>query len=80
MNEGGGGGGGLDSCRLGSREGNGERKWVSIKLCQGQFAVNGPLHLVALSQRGCWLLGASVHAGRGPSTQQTGTETKVSPL
>lgn len=42
MNEGGGrGGGGRDSCRPGSREGNGERKWVSIKLCQGQFAVNG---------------------------------------
>ena len=50
--------GGLDSCRLGTREGNGKRKWASIKLCQGQFAVNGPLHLVAYSLRGCWLLGA----------------------
>lgn len=57
--------GGLDSCRLGSREGNGERKWVSIKLCQGQFAVNGPLHLDALSQRGCWRLGASMNCMLG---------------
>lgn len=47
--------GGVDSYRLGSREGSGERKWASIKLCQGQFAVNGPLHLVALSLRGRWL-------------------------
>lgn len=65
MKEGGGGGGGRGSCRLGSREGNGERKWVSIKLCQGQFAVNGPLHLVALSLRGCWLLGPSMHCMLG---------------
>lgn len=62
MNEGGGEEVGVNSCRLGSREGRSERKWDSIKPCQGQFAVNGPLHLAALPLKGCMLLGAS--AGR----------------
>lgn len=56
---------GRNSCRLGSREGSSERKWDSIRLCQGQFAVNGPLHLAALSLRGCMLLGASLHCMLG---------------
>lgn len=52
-----------DSCRLGSREGNGERKWASIKLCQGQFAVNGPLHLAVGGPQSsaCWD-GGPVHS------------------
>lgn len=61
-------GGELDSCCLG----NSERKWASIKLCQGQFAVNGSLHLAALSAGGRWLLGglSAGHAGRGPSNSE----------
>lgn len=38
---------------------NSKRKRDSIKPCQGQFAVNRPLHLAALSLRGCMLLRAS---------------------
>lgn len=49
--------------RLGG--GGSKRKWDSIKLCQGQFAVNGPLHLAALSQRGRMLPGASLHCMLG---------------
>lgn len=56
-------GGEQESCRLGSREGNSERKWASIKLCQGQFAVNGPLHLAAGGPQSsaCWD-GGPVHS------------------
>lgn len=66
MKDGGGGGGGGDTPAVWAvREGSSTRKQDSIKLCQGQFAVNGPLHLVALSLRACMLLGASLHCMLG---------------
>lgn len=45
---------------VGAASGNGIQS-----LCQGQFAVNGPLHLAALSLRGCMLPGASLHCMLG---------------
>lgn len=49
----------------GRREGSSKRKQDSIKLCQGQFAVNGPLHLAAHSLRGHMLPWASLHCMLG---------------
>lgn len=48
-----------------NKEGNSKRKWDSIKAGQGQFAVNRLLHLAALSQRRCMLMGASLQCMLG---------------